>query len=293
MTGWDGDQLDLDALVARIGYDGELAPTRAVLDALHRAYTTTMPFENLEIMLGRSIPLDVESLQDKLVARRRGGYCFEHGALFAALLERLGFRFSALVGRVTMGAPPASRLATHALLAVEFDDGTRKLCDVGFGRGPLEPLELRDGLAVDQGGWRLRLDVEPLGADAGILSAQEWILRQRSEVDGEVGWLDRHHFALAPRYPIDFAVGNHYVSTSPRSPFTMRPFIQRFHADRQDTLDGATWTTIAPDGRIVAQRTVEIGEIPALLADVFDIELGADDAAALLAALPGLPAMSA
>lgn len=89
-----------------------------------------MPFENLEIMLGRSIPLDVESLQDKLVARRRGGYCFEHGALFAALLERLGFRFPALVGRVTMGAPPASRLATHALLAVEFDDGTRKLCDV-------------------------------------------------------------------------------------------------------------------------------------------------------------------
>jgi len=156
--GWDGEQLDLDAYLHRIGFDGDPAPTLAALRALHRGHVTSIPFENLEIMLGRGVPLDLASVQDKLVRRRRGGYCFEHTRLFAAALERLGFGFTALTGRVSMGSENKFRPATHALLRVETADDERAwLCDVGFGAGPLEPLEFADGATATQGGgWRYR-----------------------------------------------------------------------------------------------------------------------------------------
>ncbi|MFW0788160.1 arylamine N-acetyltransferase family protein [Gordonia sp. CPCC 205333] len=285
MTTWHGDELDLDAYLERIGYAGNRAPTQATLAALHRAHTTSIPFENLEIILGRQIVLDLKALQHKMIRQRRGGYCFEHVALFAASLERLGFGFTALSGRVMLGAKTI-RPRTHALLVVEFDDGGRWLCDVGFGRGPLEPIELIAGNEVDHDGWRLKLSTAPLGADTEVFHPEQWTLWQRSVVDGEIGWLDRHVFTLDPQYPIDFAVGNHFVSTSPRSPFVTRPFAQRFAAEIQHTLDGITWTTTTPDGAS-SEREVGIDDLPALLADTFEIELTAGDASALVDAMSG------
>ncbi|GCB00807.1 arylamine N-acetyltransferase [Mycolicibacterium sp. NCC-Tsukiji] len=281
MTTWQGDGLDLDAYLARIGFAGERLPTAQTLAALHRAHTTSIPFENLEIMLGRPIVLDLETLQNKMIRARCGGYCYEHATLFAAALERLGFRFTALAGRVTLGAEGTARPRTHALIVVEFDDERHWLCDVGFGRGPLEPVELIAGTEVDQDGWQLRLSSAPLGADTEVFHPDEWKLWQRSSVDGTVGWLDRHVFTLDPQYPIDYAVANHFVSTSPRSPFTTRPFVQRFAADVQHVLDGATWTTTNPDGSC-STRDVEIGDVPTLLADTFGVELSGDDAAGLV-----------
>lgn len=281
VTTWHGDELNLDAYFARIGFEGERLPSAATLAALHRAHTTSIPFENLEIMLGRPILLDLNTLQHKMIQYRRGGYCYEHVTVFAAALERLGFRFTALGGRVTLGAEGTARPRTHALIVVEFDDGRRWLCDVGFGRGPLEPIELIAGNEVDQDGWQLRLSSAPLGADTEVFHPDEWTLWQRSSVDGTVGWLDRHVFTLDPQYPIDYAVGNHFVSTSPRSPFTTRPFVQRFAADVQHVLDGTTWTTTNPDGSC-STRDVEISDVPTLLADTFGVELSGEDAAALV-----------
>jgi N-hydroxyarylamine O-acetyltransferase len=281
VTTWQGDELDLDAYLTRIGFDGERAPTAATLAALHRAHTTSIPFENLEIMLGRPIVLDLDSLQNKMIRAQRGGYCYEHVTVFAAALERLGFRFTALAGRVTLGAEGTSRPRTHALIVVEFDDERRWLCDVGFGRGPLEPVELVASNEVDQDGWQLRLSSAPLGAETEVFHPDEWRLWQRSSVDGTVGWLDRHVFTLDPQYPIDYAVANHFVSTSPRSPFTTRPFVQRFAADVQYVLDGTTWTTTNPDGSC-ATREVEIGDVPTLLVNIFGVELSGDDSAGLV-----------
>ena len=76
--------LDLDAYLERIGYRGPVEPTRGVLDELHLGHVTRIPFENLDILLGLPIRLDLESLQRKLVQGRRGGYCFEHNTVFAA-----------------------------------------------------------------------------------------------------------------------------------------------------------------------------------------------------------------
>jgi N-hydroxyarylamine O-acetyltransferase len=270
---WNGADLDLDAYLARIGFDGERAPTVRTLHELVRAHTTAIPFENLEIILGRSIPLDLATLQDKIVRRRRGGYCYENVGLFAAALERLGFGVTGLSGRVSMGAGAGLRPATHALLRVTTTDDDRVwLCDVGFGAGPLAPFELSSKTGEFAAGeWKFRLE-----RTRGELDSELWVLHQY----GRDGWIDRHSFTLNPQYRIDYAVGNHFVSTSPRSPFTTRPYVQRFHPDAHHVLDGTTFVTEYPDGTSDT-RELEPAELPKILAEVFDIDLTDDDAAVL------------
>jgi N-hydroxyarylamine O-acetyltransferase len=82
---WEIERLDLDAYLRRVGHVGDTAPTAQTLAALHRAHLAAIPFENLDVVLGRGIAVDVDSVQAKLVERRRGGYCYEHGVLFAAV----------------------------------------------------------------------------------------------------------------------------------------------------------------------------------------------------------------
>ncbi|WP_280497568.1 arylamine N-acetyltransferase family protein [Nocardia asiatica] len=270
---WNGAELDLDAYLARIGFDGERAPTVRTLHELVRAHTTAIPFENLEIILGRSVPLDLPSLQDKLVRHRRGGYCYENVGLFAAALERLGFGVTGLHGRVSMGAGTALRPATHALLRVTTAEDDRVwLADVGFGAGPLAPFELSAATGeFSAGEWKFRLE-----STRGELDSELWVLHQF----GRDGWVDRHSFTLTPQYRIDYAVGNHFVSTSPRSPFTTRPYAQRFRPDVHHVLDGVTLITEYPDGTSDT-RELEPAELPKILAEVFDIELADADADAL------------
>lgn len=272
---WNGADLDLDAYLARLGFDGERTPTLATLRRLVYLHTTSIPFENLEIILGRGIPLDLEALQDKLVRRRRGGYCYENATLFAAALERLGFGVTGLTGRVTMGVGEGLRPATHALLRVTARDDDRVwVCDVGFGRGPLEPYELVSGRGeFTLGAWRFRLE-----RTEGELGRPVWTLHQF----GRDGWIDRYTFTEEPQYRIDYAVGNHFVSTSPRSPFTTRPYVQRFHPETHHVLDGTTWTVEHADGSWET-REVEPGELSKVLGEVFDIELSGSEAAALAA----------
>ncbi|RFU42741.1 arylamine N-acetyltransferase [Actinomadura logoneensis] len=271
---WHGDDLDLDAYLNRIGFTGERAPTLAALRALQRGHTTSIPFENLEPVLGRPVLLDVPSLQEKLVRSPRGGYCFEHTALFAAVLERFGFDFTALVGRVVIGAPEGSvRPATHALVVVRPEDDEREwLCDVGFGSGPLEPLVLAEGIEVEQDGWGFRLVRLP-DDEFGV---RHWTLYQ----DGPDGWVRRHVFAQVPAFPVDYAVASHYVATHERSPFTGRVFAQKFTTDSLRQLDNLTLTTIRPDGKREI-RELELSEFAGVLAD-FGLVPPAEDLEALL-----------
>ena len=148
--------LDLEAYLQRIGYDGGLDPTVETLTALHRAHVLSIPFENLDILLGRPIRLDLASLQAKLVRGRRGGYCFEQNALFAAVLEHLGFDVTGLAARVTMGEERTTP-RTHMILAVDIA-GTRWLADVGFGGDTLlDPISFESDEPVQQGAWAFRL----------------------------------------------------------------------------------------------------------------------------------------
>lgn len=266
---WQGDQLDLDGYLARIGFTGERAPTVATLHELVQQHTTTLPFENLEALFGRGVPLGPAEVQEKMIRRRRGGYCYENVSLFAAALERLGFGVSGLSARVTLGAT-AARPATHALLRVTTAEDDRVwICDVGFGQGPSQPWELlARAEEFSLGQWRFRFERR-----VGELGGDLWALYQF----GKGGWFERYTFTTNPQYRIDFEVGNHYVSTSPRSPFTTRPFVQRFLPDVRQVLDGHTLTSERPDGT-VETRELATAELPEVLNDLFDIELTDEDA---------------
>jgi N-hydroxyarylamine O-acetyltransferase len=195
---------DLDAYLARIGYAGAQSPTAAVLAALHLAHATHVPFENLDIQLGRPIRLDLDSLQVKLVHGRRGGYCFEQNTLFAAALEEVGFRVTRLAARVRLGTTEVLP-RTHMLLRVETD-GAAWLADVGFGGGgPLRPVPLEPGRVTPQFGREYRI-------------AEEAGLRVLQSRQGDA-WLDLYAFTLEPQFPVDFKLANHYTSTYPTSSF--------------------------------------------------------------------------
>ncbi|MFJ5141940.1 arylamine N-acetyltransferase [Streptomyces sp. NPDC088707] len=259
---WSGEELDLDAYLARIGYeterDGELAPDLRTLTALHRAHVRAVPFENLDVALGRPVPLDLKSLQAKLVERRRGGYCYEQNSLFAAVLERIGFTVK---GR---GARNRSRGAalppvTHALLVVALE-GEQWLADVGFGwQGPLEPVPLRDGARVEQSGWTFGLVEE----DEGI-----HVLRSLRPQ----GWADLYAFSPQTLYPGDFAVMNHYSSSHPQSRFLGQVVAQRPGEDERRALVRDTLSTVRTDG-VVEERAVPVSELIATLESRFGIEL--------------------
>lgn len=204
--------LDLDAYFSRIGYTGTREPTLATLEQLQFAHGTSVPFENLDIQLGRPISIDLASIQAKLVKARRGGYCFEQNTLLAAALERLGFGVTLLSARVRLGA---SRILphTHMLLAVDAE-GERWLVDVGFGTGgPLAPLPFKPGQVLQQSLWSFRLQ-----EDRG-----DWVLESLREG----AWHDLYAFTLEPHYPIDFEMANHYVSTHPASRFVQTLAVQK------------------------------------------------------------------
>lgn len=203
--------LDLGAYLERIGYAGELLPTVPVLRDLHLAHATHIPFENLDVLLGRPVRLDPASLQAKLVAGGRGGYCFEHNHLFAAALAAVGFRVEPLAARVRLGAARV-RPRTHMTLLVRVE-GAAWLADVGFGgEGLLHPVPLVPGREASQFAWTYRVTEA-----AGL-----WVLQSKRGAE----WHDLYAFTLEPQEPVDFEVANHYTSTHPESVFAHTLVVQ-------------------------------------------------------------------
>jgi N-hydroxyarylamine O-acetyltransferase len=266
---WDIEQLDPGAYLRRVGYDEEPAPTVATLAALHRAHLAAVPFENLDIVLGRGISVEFDAVQRKLVDAGRGGYCYEHGLLFAAVLERLGFEVDRLLARVG-GDGYRPRARTHMALRVRVE-GEPWLADVGFGSGLLEPIPFASaGEPHRQGGWEYAL------AETG---PGEWELRERRDGEWRVGYA----FADERQHPADVVVANHFTSTWPRSPFVTRAVVVRKDEDALRELIDRTLTTTRPDGSS-EEREIGDGELDATLRDVFRLELSDDELAGVTAA---------
>jgi N-hydroxyarylamine O-acetyltransferase len=167
--------IDLAVYSERVGFAGELRPSAECLWELHLAHATHVPFENIEVLMGRPVRLDLASLWKKLVEDRRGGYCFEQNTLFAAVLEQIEFRVTRLAARVRMGVV-GIRPRTHMLLAVEAGGG-KWLVDVGFGGDALlGPVAWLPGEVSAQFGWKCRLMEEaPLRRNS-----TRWIMRWRT-----------------------------------------------------------------------------------------------------------------
>jgi N-hydroxyarylamine O-acetyltransferase len=205
---------DLDGYLARIGWDGPRAPTRDTLAGVLRAHMTAIPFENLDVLLGRGIRIDLDSVYAKIVGARRGGYCFEHGTLFQAALTGLGFSPVAHAARVIMLRRREEAPLTHMVVTVRIDDRAFVL-DPGFGgHAPLVPVPLDEGHEVRDGADGHRM----------VRRDGEWVLEAHVDGDYMPLWTTPLHRAE----PVDFLMANYFVSTFPVSPFVTSLMLRAF-----------------------------------------------------------------
>ena len=229
---------DLDAWLDRIGYTGARTPDLATLRGVVIAQVTTIPFENIDVLLGRTPRLDPESLQRKLVTARRGGYCFELNLLLRAGLRALGFDVQGRIARVIRHLDPDSeRPASHAVLQVALAEGVF-LVDVGFGGlTPTAPLRREAGLAQPTPHETMRL----------VPYAGELVLQaQRGEV-----WETIWRLCEAVPRDIDYEVANWFTATNPAS-----PFVSNLTVSRPDRL-GQRHTLL--NGRLSTRTATEAG----------------------------------
>lgn len=250
------DRLDLDAYLERVGYRGPRDSSIETLHALHLAHATSIPFENLDILLGQEIRLDLDSLQRKLMAERRGGYCFEQNLLLATALETLGFDVTLLSARVRYGATVV-RPRTHMLLLVTFAD-SQWIADVGFGgEGLFGPVRLAIDIESPQFQWTYRIAQE----------GRHYVLQSRRAE----GWMDMYAFTLEPHERVDYEVSNHYTSTYPTSPFRTMAIVQRPSPEARYLLRDRELTT--DTGERVTTRTVSDEELLQVLRETFSLDL--------------------
>jgi N-hydroxyarylamine O-acetyltransferase len=224
---WEGnDEFDLAAYFRRIGYTGSPAADLETLRALHLAHATSIPFENLDPLHGTPVSLDVASLQEKLVRRGRGGYCYEHNVLFAAALRRIGFAVRGLGARVVWNqSPDVATPRTHMLLNVEVD-GEPYLADVGFG-GLTQTAPLRLVPNVEQTTPHETFRLRAVGC--------EYLME--ALVRGE--WKPLYRFDLSEQLFSDYEVANWFICTHPKSFFTFSLLAARPDVDRRYALRDA------------------------------------------------------
>jgi N-hydroxyarylamine O-acetyltransferase len=248
--------LDTTAYLRRIGHDGPVEPSLESLRRLHLAHLHAVPFENLDIHLGRPIVLDEARLVDKVVRQRRGGFCYELNGAFAALLRALGFRVTLLSAGVHGKDGAFGPEFDHLLLRVDLDEPW--LADVGFGDSFLEPLRLAESVQ-EQHGRAYRIDRD---------GEHHTLLRL-----AEAAWEPQHRFTLKPRALDDYSAMCRYHQTSPESHFTRK---------RVTTIATPTGRLTLSGARLIVNENGERRELPLedeadharTLREHFGIELG-------------------
>lgn len=198
--------MNVPAYLSRIRYEGPLTPNAEVLRSLHRAHMFAVPFENLDISLGRKIICDEGRFLNKIVIERRGGFCYEMNGAFGALLTALGFKVTLLSARVSGGDGREGPEFDHLALRIELEEPW--LADVGFGDSFVEPLLLKPDLEQEEFGRSYRLT--PAGSGLYL------------EANADGAWTKQYLFSLQARQLSEFAGMCHYHQTSPDSPFTRK-----------------------------------------------------------------------
>ncbi len=246
--------MNVDAYLERIGYSGSREPTVETLKNLHRSHLLAVPFENLDIALGRRIVPSAESFFDKIVRQRRGGFCYELNGLFGWLLKELRFPVTVLSARVCEGEEPGPEF-DHLILLVKFEK--ELVADVGFGDSFLEPLPMKD-IAVHQAS-----EYRVTGSNPDL------VLERRRE---NAGWQREYMFSLTPRRLVDFSGMCDYHQTSPASNFTRRTICSLATPTGRVTLSGRRAIVTTAAGR--EERDVaDAEEYRGLLRTWFGIDL--------------------
>lgn len=226
------EAFDLDLYLARIGFEGRPSPDLATLRRLHRAHVEAIPYETLDVQFGTPVSRDAAAAFDKIVRRRRGGWCYEMNGLLGAALDAIGFRTRRLAGAVERAKSGDAVIGNHLVLLVDLDEAF--LADAGFGNGLIEPVPARAGafaagpfkgsIIALGGGWmRASFDDGEAAASYDFNPA----------IDGEALLEDRCRF----------------LQTNEASPFVLNAVVQRWRADAHYAMRGRVLTHIGRSGR--------------------------------------------
>ncbi|WP_297102898.1 arylamine N-acetyltransferase [uncultured Devosia sp.] len=258
------EKVNLKGYFERIGFAGSIAPTLMTLDLLHALHPATIPFENLNPLLGEPVRLDQPSLEKKLLTDKRGGYCFEHNLLFMRMLQDLDFIVRPLLARVVWTNPDAASLPpSHMLLLVEVN-GQNHIADVGFGGLTLTtPLRLRADSAQTTPHETFRLT----GGEP------DWTLEVKLAED----WRPVYVFTLDEVSEDSIAAINHRIATDPASPFTHELRVALAPSGKRLKLQNTKFTRQPTDGEADYRELTSAEDIKQVLTEDFGIVLPQHD----------------
>jgi N-hydroxyarylamine O-acetyltransferase len=265
------DDFDRRAWLARIGYRGSPAPTLETLRALVAAHSSAIAYESIDVLLDRPPRLDLRSLQDKMIAGGRGGYCFEQNMLFRGALRSLGYQVTSLQARVVRGLEiDAPRPMFHMVLRVDLPEGSF-LSDVGFGNlAPTAPLRLAP--LVEQ-----ETPHEPMRF---IAMGDELTLQSRL---GD-RWEHIYRVVLLSRFDTEYEICNWFAGTHPQSPYLNNMIAARPGPDRTRlTLFNARFNVRHASGEVERRMLEGEADYRTVLRDSFGIALSDQDLHAALA----------
>ena len=256
--------MDLATYFERVGFTGEARPDLATLRALHRAHLLTIPYDSLDVQFARPVSLDPEAAFDKIVRRRRGGWCYEMNGLFGGVLEAIGFGVTRMAGAAMREVRGDFMIGSHLVLLVEVEgEAGPWIADVGFGDGALEPFPLAPApLAFE--GYDFRLET---------LDESWWRFHNH-----ELGGAKSFDFQVAPADPDLLAQKCAWLQTAPDSPFVQNLICQRYRGPEILQLLGRTFRRIRPG--VKQERLIASAEdLVRVLARDFTLDL--PEAAAL------------
>jgi len=253
-------EIDLDAYFQRIGYAGPRSVSADTLAAIHLQHPRTIPFENLNPFLRWPVRLDVQSLQQKLVRDKRGGYCYEHNLLLSHVLQQLGFRVRGLAARVLWNVPEGTvRPRSHMLLLVDLDS-RHYVADVGFG-----------GLTFTAP-LRLQVDIEQ--------STPHELFRLAASGEGFVmqatcgdSWRSLYEFDLQEQLLADYEVVNWYLCNNPSSHFVTGLIAARPDRECRYALRGNELAVHHVNGGTERRLLTSTGELRGALEEIFRVTL--------------------
>ena len=220
--------MNLAAYLDRIGHAGPVAPDLATLRAIHRAHHFAIPYENLDVQLGRPVVTDPAAAFDKIVTRRRGGWCYEMNGVLGWALSEIGFSVTRMMAGVRREQDGDIAISNHLILRVDLPEGPW-LADVGFGDGPLDPYPIVAG-PIDGGLFPYRLEAMADGW---------WRLHNHP-----AGGAPSFDFRNAPADEAAMADRCQWLQTDPASVFVQNAVVQRHCPDRLLLMRGRTLRTL-------------------------------------------------
>jgi N-hydroxyarylamine O-acetyltransferase len=249
--------MQLSAYLHRVGFDGNLRPDLATLRALHRAHQLAIPFEALDVQLRRPVDLDPQASYEKIVVRRRGGWCYEMNGVMGWALKQIGFDVTRMSAGVMRARAGDTQLGNHLCLLVQLDQPY--LVDVGFGGSLIEPLPLKASEREDR----------PYRVELSELESGFWRFAERAHGDDEAFSFD---FRAVPADEALFARKCQFLQTDAASPFVQNLVVQRRTADTHCSLRGRVIVTTHAT-RVEKRMLKSADELVAALKHSFDLEV--------------------